>query len=209
MIAVRAYNDLPPVSAGQLDALSPEIRRLASEFFSRRPVHGPPHVFVRDPFPTVEYLESLFRRKQLVAYGSVPNDPVAREITAACWAGLQIAVGDEFHRLGVWSIGSIALTGQGEFENVSVDRDVVIKEFPIESPAVETGEAASPTDEDVRALIREEMAKKDGFVSQQKGAAIVRSVFPGFTKTRAMELTKELTGNTTPGPKGPRKKSSG
>lgn len=69
-------------------------------------------------------------------------------------------------------------------------------------------EAAVPTDDEVRALIREAIAQHGGFISQEKGAEIVRRRWPGFNKKHAMALVKGLTQNKKPGPKGPRKKSA-
>jgi hypothetical protein len=71
------------------------------------------------------------------------------------------------------------------------------------NPSVQQG-----TDEDARRVIREAMASRGGFISQKNGAKEVRRVYPDFNATRAMELTKELTKNTKPGPRGPRQKSS-
>ena len=48
---------------------------------------GPPHVFVREPFPTVKYLEHLFRGGRLQAIGNLPNDPRALAITVSDWGG--------------------------------------------------------------------------------------------------------------------------
>lgn len=61
------------------------------------------------------------------------------------------------------------------------------------------------TDDDARALIRTAMKENGGFIGQERAAEIVRSVDPQFLKKRAMSLAKECTGNTKPGPKGPRK----
>jgi hypothetical protein len=61
------------------------------------------------------------------------------------------------------------------------------------------------TDDEARAVIRQALNDSGGFVSQEKGAEIVRDAIPGFPKKRAMRLVKELTGNDKPGPKGPRR----
>jgi hypothetical protein len=67
----------------------------------------------------------------------------------------------------------------------------------------------SASEEEVRSLIRGELEKHDGFLSQEHGAQIVRRVFPGFPKKRAMELVKQATNNEKPGPRGPRRKLCG
>jgi hypothetical protein len=64
--------------------------------------------------------------------------------------------------------------------------------------------APPPSDDDVRALIRTAIAQNGGYITQKKGAEIVRQKYPGFNKERAMALVKELTKSDKPGPKGPR-----
>lgn len=66
--------------------------------------------------------------------------------------------------------------------------------------------APVPSDNEVRSLLRREVDKHGGYLSQEDGARFVRAKCPGFPKKRAMELVKELTGNTKPGPRGPRRK---
>ena len=105
----------------------------------------------------------------------------------------------------VWRLGQIRTTGVGDFENVRVERDSVLKEFPEEPDLDEMEPKRLPTDDQARAMIRVGLAETGGFISQEKGAEIVRRIFPKFPKKRAMELVKELTGNDKPGPKGPRK----
>jgi len=65
------------------------------------------------------------------------------------------------------------------------------------------------TDDDAKLILRAAMDANGGFIGQKKGAAIVREVDPTFNQKHAMALTKSLTRNTTPGPKGPREKSCG
>jgi hypothetical protein len=101
----------------------------------------------------------------------------------------------------VWRLGQIRTTGVGDFENVRVERDQVLREFPPEA-TVPSGAAG---DDDARAVIRRALSEQGGFLSQEKGAEIVRGKFPTFQKKRAMQLVRELTGNDKPGPKGPRK----
>ncbi len=115
------------------------------------------------------------------------------------WAGLEIACGGDARRLGVWRSGKVSIKGDGDFENVRVEREAVMKAFP-EPPASES---------EVRSLIRLELEKRGGFFSQENGAQIVRAVFPDFPKKQAMALVKEATGNLKRGPRGPRKKLCG
>jgi hypothetical protein len=190
----------------------PRLAELASGFaqsirtyIAAPETHGPPHVFIRELFPTVDYLEHLFRKGRLQAIGNLPNDPRALEITVSDWSGLEIGVGGDSQRMSVWRSGQIRATGQGDFENVRVGRDAILREFP-EEPRLDFDLPRTlPTDDDARNVIRLALTESDGFVSQENGAKIVRRTLPEFPKKRAMQLVKELTGNQKPGPKGPRK----
>jgi hypothetical protein len=71
------------------------------------------------------------------------------------------------------------------------------------------GRRQGPSDDEVLSLIRCQIEKHEGFLSQENGAQIVRGVFPGFSKKRAMELVKQATGNEKPGPRGPRRRLCG
>ena len=58
----RAIGDEGAILTDPLIAkLSPDLTARVQEYLSRRAPHGPPHVFVREPFPTIKYLEHLFR----------------------------------------------------------------------------------------------------------------------------------------------------
>jgi hypothetical protein len=170
---------------------------------------GPPHVFVRELFPTVKYLEHLFCSGRLQAIGNVSSDPRALAITAEDWSGLEIRVGGDRNRMCVWRLGEIRTSGLGDFENVRVEREKVLRAFPTEAPPEEKVPSDTASDEDARAEIRAALSQQGGFLSQEKGAEIVRRKFPTFPKKRAMGLVKELTGNEKPGPKGPRKNRAG
>jgi hypothetical protein len=98
--------------------LSPDLTARVQEYISRREPHGPPHVFIREPFPTIKYLEHLFRLGKLEASGNLPGDPRAQAISGDDWGGLEIAVGSDQERLGVWMRGQIKRTGRGDFEYV-------------------------------------------------------------------------------------------
>ncbi len=57
----------------RLGQLSPELRRLAVDYVSAPEPHGPPDVFVREAFPTIRYLERLFRTGALSATANRPG----------------------------------------------------------------------------------------------------------------------------------------
>jgi hypothetical protein len=156
-------------------------------------------------FPVVAYLVQILRAGQFKAVGNLPNEPLARELSLSDWRGLTIALANDTQRLCVWRLGNNQRVGHGDIENVRVARDAVLKAFLAEPPQRPPIQA---TDEDARRVIRDAIASSGQFISQKNGARIVRAAFPGFKATRAMELTKELTGNTKRGPRGPRQKLS-
>lgn len=193
------------LSHPRLADLSSDLVDSIQTYVAAPETQGPPCVFVRELFPTVKYLEQLFRSARLQAIGNLPNDPRALAITASDWSGLEIGVGGDRNRMCVWRLGQIRTNGPGDFENVRVERDQVLREFPAEAPPEETVPSGVASDDEARAVIRAALSEQGGFLSQEKGAKIVRSKFPTFLKKRAMQLVRELTGNEKTGPKGPRK----
>jgi hypothetical protein len=185
-------------------SLSPELLQRLSDYVNREEAHGPWRLLRHATFPIEDYLLQLFRTEQLTAHANLPDDPVARLLTKPDWGGLEIAVGGDLRRLSVWRAGRAAINGMGDFENVRVEREAVLREFP-EEPALAQSLSIPATDDAARAVIRQALADSGGFLSQENGAEIVRSKIPTFLKKRAMQLVKELTGNDKPGPKGPRK----
>ena len=153
-------------------------------------------------FPVAEYLLELLRAGQFEAAGNLPGEPLSRELSVSDLRGLTIGLASDTQRLCVWRLGNNQRIGNGDIENVRVARDAVLNAFPADPPP------PPATDEYARRLILEAMASGGGFVSQRNGAKAVREVFPIFNVARAMELTKDLTGNTKRGPRGPRKKLS-
>lgn len=153
-------------------------------------------------FPVADYLLELLRDGRFKAAGNLPGEPLSRELSVSDWHGLTIALASDTRRLRVWRLGNDRRFGDGDIENVQIGRDAVLKEFPADPPPPEA------TEDNARRVIREAMASNGGFISQKNGAKIVRAVFPDFNVARAMELTKELTGNAKSGPRGPRKKLS-
>jgi hypothetical protein len=188
----------------RLEDLSSGLVDSIRTYDSAPETQGPPHVFVRELFPTVKYLEHLFRSGRLQALGNLPNDPRALRITISDWSGLEIGVGGDRNRMCVWRLGQIRTTRVGDFEDVRVQRESVLKEFP-EELAFDEAPPRRPLDDEARIMIRQALAEAGGFISQDKGAEVVRREYPRFPKKRAMLLVKELTGNEKPGPKGPRK----
>jgi hypothetical protein len=132
---VRAYSKSADglMSDPRLAQLSPELRRVAIDYFSAPEPHGPPYVFIRGTFPTIRYLEHLFRTGALSATANLPGEPKAYELTKADWAGLELACGGDSQRLGVWRIGKVSVVGGGDFENGRVDRELVLSVFPAEA----------------------------------------------------------------------------
>jgi hypothetical protein len=154
-------------------------------------------------FPVSDYLLELLRMGRFEAVGNLPNEVRVSELSVADWRGLAIGPAHDTGRLCVWRLTNSVRIGNGDVENVRVARAHVLNAFPANPPR-----PAEPTDDDARRVIRDAMAANGGFVSQKNGAKAVRGVYPRFNAGRAMELTKELTGNTIPGPQEKRRKSS-
>ena len=114
----------------RLVQLSLELRRLAVDYVSAPEPHGPPCVLVRGTFPMTRYLEHLFRTGALTAEGNAPGDPKAYKLSRADWAGLEIAVGGNAWRLGVWRIGKVITAGEGVLRTLRVERETVLSVFP-------------------------------------------------------------------------------
>jgi hypothetical protein len=151
----------------RLGQLSPELRAIATDCFTSPEPQGPPHVFIGGTFPTIRYLECLFQTGAMTAIANLPGEAKACELSKADWSGLQIAWGGDLQRLGIWRVGKVSATGEGDFANVRVARDAVLKALPADPPHRPPLE---PTDEDARRLIREAMASRDGLISQKNGA---------------------------------------
>ena len=178
-----------------------------------REPHGPPQELGFYPFPTEEYVLFLLREGRLTASGSLPSEVLGRQISSVEWRGLELSIDPSHSRVGVFKLNSKSRSSAPKqrsvvFENVRIPRDEILGLFPADPPKVEHSTKSNVSDESVLALIRAAICRSenDGFVSQEKGAEIVRKTYPNFDKKRAMSLVKRLTGNTKPGPRGPRKK---
>jgi hypothetical protein len=100
--------------------------------------------------------------------------------------------------------GSTLVTKGGEgYTSTLIARAELLAHF--NGAPISLVERAPPTDDEVRSILRQALKENGGYLSQDQGATIVRAKFPTFNKKQAMALTKELTGNEKPGPKGPRK----
>ncbi len=140
-----------------LDRVEPErLRSLLKDVFADNAGQEPPREVVVSLFPYRDYLLRLFRKGALVASGNLPGKR-ALEISLAEWAGLEIAEGDNTHRLGVWRVGRTAnvkhgadrlnlstglYPGAGDIENVRVQREGILKLFPANAPIDEKSEQA-------------------------------------------------------------------
>jgi hypothetical protein len=172
----------------RLGQLSPELRHVAIDYFSAPEPHGPPHVFIRGTFPTVSYLERLFQTGALKATANRPNEPKAYEISKNDWAGLEIACGGDLRRLGVWRRGQVSVTGEGDFENVRVEREAVLKAFPAD---VAPCPAIDATPETVGQASNEHKRKPSKAMA---AAQALTQLFPNGRPTlTGPELIRELT----------------
>ena len=207
-----------------LDRVEPErLRSLLKDVFADNAGQEPPREVVVSLFPYRDYLLRLFRKGALVASGNLPGKR-ALEISLAEWAGLEIAEGDNTHRLGVWRIGRTAnvkhgadrlnlstglYPGAGDIENVRVQRDGILKEFPERTPRAQNLHEVKPlSDAAARELIWEAASRKDGFITQDEGARILRTHDQSMKRDHARKIVRSMTGNEKRGPRGPRNKSA-
>lgn len=180
----------------RLKRLSPKARFTICEYYSAPEPHGPPHVFVREAFPTIRYLRRLLRHGALKAKGSAPGELEASELSRLDWADHEIVCRGNSRRLGVWRIGAVGTDAEA-FQNVRIERESILQAFP----AAET----SLIEDEMDALLRNEITKNGGFLSQNDGAEILRECFPQLSRDQRRERVKALTNNTKQGPHGPRK----
>jgi hypothetical protein len=114
----------------------------------------------------------------------------------------------------VWRDKPVRIVGAVSFDNIFAPDEpqmafVEEGQFDRWLSKVREGRRQSPSEDDVLSLIRHEVGKHGGFLSQEKGAQIVLKKHPDFNKKRAMALVKHVTGNEKRGPRGPRKKLCG
>ena len=129
-------------------------------------------------------------------------------ISADDWGGLEIAVGGDQERLGVWMRGQIKRTGRGDFEYVRVARAEILQEFPAQSPKAEYLQPSAVTDDEICEIIKAASERNGGFIAQNAGAELVQQCFPQISRDRARWLVKQVTRSDKPGPKGPRLRKS-
>src|SRR5271170_7577566 len=209
-IIIRELNtgEISRLDMARLQKLSARLRRDLLDLLSGPEVQGPPRVYLREPFPTLKYLEFLFQTGRLTATAQIPGYPLSVQISTADWSGLKIGVGGQHDRMSVWRAGQFKTAGEGDFENVRVARDEVLRGFPAERTEPQTAAPDEANDDEIRAVIREAVAANGGFLSQDAGAEIVRMRFPEVRRDRARDLVKQVTGNEKRGPQGPRRNSA-
>ena len=204
-ITVDHYEDLRGAFDDErLRKLPPSFTYLLRDVVFGPEMQGPPHVYIREPFRTLDYMEYLFRSGRLEAAGNRPNNPEAIIITPVDWGGLEIAVGSDQERLSVWIRGQIKTSGRGAFENVRVARDQIFREFPAGSLAAADAQPTAATDDEIREVVRAASERNGGFIAQSAGAELVQQHFPEVSRDRARQLVKQVTRSDKPGPKGPR-----
>jgi hypothetical protein len=96
----------------------------------------------------------------------------------------------------------------GDLASVTFDQRAIIQWIESSVTDKNLPESGRPTDEQAEDLIRAEMDKSGGYLSQNNCAKIVRARYPNFPRDRARKLVAKLTGNRKPGPRGPRNHSS-
>ena len=105
--------------------------------------------------------------------------------------------------------GQVRTNGRGDFENVRVPRDQILREFPAQSLAAADAPPTAPTDDDILEVIKAASEANGGFIAQNAGAALVRQLFPEIARDRARQLVKQVTRSDKPGPKGPKASKEG
>jgi hypothetical protein len=98
-------------------------------------------------FPIDEYIRRLFISGELKASGTRQNDPESRPISRENWGCLAIGESEDSSRRGVWRDNSTRYGGDGDFENVRVARDGVLRVFPAEPPTAAEPPAAEASQE--------------------------------------------------------------
>jgi hypothetical protein len=196
-----------PASHPTMAHLSLKMRELVRAYCARSEPRSSQGSRQLQKFPTAAFVLRLLREGRLTARGHLFGEPLARELSSDDWASLEIEVGGWHNRLCVWRTSPPVADRNGDIEKVLVRRAEVLTEFPPDPPQ-RTVSVQEVSDDDARHVIEEALSRNGGFLSQKKGADIVRTKFPGFNKQRAMEFVKKLTRNTKRGPRGPRQKLS-
>jgi hypothetical protein len=192
-----------PSSHPTMAHLSLEMRELVRSYCARSEPRSSQGSRPLQKFPTAAFVLRLLREGRLTARGHLLGEPLARELSSDDWASLEIEAGGWHNKLCVWRTSPPVADRNGDIEKVLVRRAEVLKEFPPDPPPRKVS-IQEVSDDDARHVIQEAFSRNGGFLSQKKGADIVRTKFPGFNKQRAMEFVKELTRNTKRGPRGPR-----
>jgi hypothetical protein len=181
-----------------LDRVEPErLRSLLKDVFADNAVQEPPREVVVSLFPYRDYLLRLFRKGALVASGNLPGKR-ALEISLAEWAGLEIAEGDNTHRLGVWRVGrtanrSVILARKGlhpdagDVENVRVQREEILKVFPANAST-----RKQLSDDEIRSMIRAEEVKSGGPPTIRFWNKCAKMNEGGATRDRYQRILREL-----------------
>jgi hypothetical protein len=192
-----------PSSHPTMAHLSPGMRELVRAYCARSERRSRQGSRPLQKFPTAAFVLRLEREGRLTARGHLPGEPFAQVLSSDDWASLELEVGGWHNRLCVWRTLPPVADRNGDIEKVLVRRAEILKECPPDPPPREVS-VQEVSDDDARHVILEALSRNGGFLSQKKGAEIVRAKFPSIPKERAMKLVKELTGNTKSGPRGPR-----
>jgi hypothetical protein len=163
--------------------LSEAVKRL--EYVA---THGkPPDVPSEDGQPEwPDNVLPLFRSGTLKAWANLPGDPRAYEISKADWAGLEIVPSGSSHGLIVWRIGNRRPGAKGDFEDIRVERESVLKVFPADATerVPETGKRSAPHSENSTA--------KPKLTKRQAVAEALKELFPNGSSRTDKELCQLL-----------------
>lgn len=159
--------DISGFDLARLETLPTKLRDDLLAWLLEPEAQGPPNVSVREPFPTLKYLEYLFQTGRLTATAQVPGDPRSVQISKLDWSGLKIGVGGGNDRMLVWREGHFRTDGEGDLENLRLARDEVLREFPAERPEARAAEPHEANDDEIRAVIREAVSAKGDSIGRE------------------------------------------
>lgn len=156
--------------------------------------------------------EEVWLSPSSLDYRAVPVDQRRRDVPAVEWAELEL-------NIEMGSAGAHCWTRRfpREDDRPSEDQEFYSKVRLVDPTGAFKGlwtrRKQAGTDEatesDIAAATRiiEAEIEKEGFISQNKAAEIVRKAHPDFNRDQARQLAKSVTRNQKPGPRGPRKRA--
>jgi hypothetical protein len=120
------------------------------------------------------------------------------------WPDLRLFAHDEADRVNGWR--KVRFTRENILALWPEDRhahEPSAEERPPPHPMMRAEMKARALD-----ITKHAAALNGGFISQAEGAALIIKQYPDFGRDRARKIVRDVTGNTTRGPRGPRNNSA-